>query len=158
MTHRPHRCATRFPRSGLQPAIRQLYRGSGRHPRAQRCPQFNDRYTRQLVLAKPFTIFGQVLIESLVDDRRGKYDGRLCGIRLANDEDFFRTSVPLQSRERTTLPMTILPLKVPLLWHPLGVPQGVEEFARMIHMTHHRQSKRRDPYTKNEQTKRKGRK
>jgi hypothetical protein len=55
--------------------------------------------------------------------------------------------------------MPILPLKVLLLWHPLGVPQGVEEFARIIHTTHHPQSIRRDHYTMNEQTKkRKGKK
>ena len=51
--------------------------------------QFKDRYTRQHVLAKPFVIYRQVLIGSLVDDRRGKYDGRLCDVRLANDEEFF---------------------------------------------------------------------
>lgn len=48
--------------------------------------------------------------------------------------------------------MSILPLMVVLLWHPLGVPQGAEGLARIIHTTHHRQHIRRDHYTKNEQT------
>jgi len=110
------------------------------------------------MLAEPFTIYRQVLIGSLVDDCRGEYDSRLCGIRLANEKNFFRAFIPLQPHERTTLSMSILPLKVLLVWHPLGVPQGVEEFARTIHMTHHRQSTRRDHYTKNEPKKRRRKK
>ena len=45
--------------------------------------------------------------------------------------------IPLRSREQIIFSMSKLPLKVLLLWYPLGAPTEVERFVKIIHMTRH---------------------